>query len=72
MFQVNNLPSNIRYCFSDTQGAMEVLQSMKSAGIEPSEGTYTVIMCSYAEVGDLDAIKQVCVYCRKAVALHIN
>lgn len=44
---------------------------MQGAGIEPGPDTYTALLSAYAEMGDLDALKKVCVFIQLVVkTLH--
>lgn len=39
-----------------------ILSVMRGAGIEPGPDTYVSLLTSYAEKGDMDSIKEVCVF----------
>lgn len=40
---------------------------MRGAGIEPGPDTYVSLLTAYAEKGDLDSLKKVCVFIRVVV-----
>lgn len=44
----------------DTESAKNILTVMKGAGIEPGPDTYISLLNAYAEKGDLDSLKKVC------------
>lgn len=46
---------------SDIESAENILPVMRGAGIEPGPETYVALLNAYAEKGDLDNIKKVCV-----------
>lgn len=47
--------------YRDMESAKNILTVMRGAGIEPGPDTYVSLLNAYAEKGDLDNLKQVCV-----------
>lgn len=45
---------------SDIESAKNILTVMQGAGIEPGPETYLSLLTIYAEGGDLDSLKKVC------------
>lgn len=48
------------FCCRDIQSAQNILSVMKGAGIEPGPDTYVSLLVAFAERGDLDNLKKVC------------
>lgn len=46
---------------SDIESAANILSVMRGAGVEPSPDTYVTLLNAYAEKGDLENMKKVCV-----------
>lgn len=56
------------------ESAKNILSVMRGAGIEPGPDTYVSLLLAYAEKGDLDSLKKVCVFFHvvvKMMLLHI-
>lgn len=56
-----NKLSSLSLC-RDIEGAKNILAVMRGAGIEPGPDTYVSLLNAYAEKGDLDSLKKVCVF----------
>lgn len=49
-----------------------MLTVMKTAGLEPGPDTYVSLLHAYAEKGDIDSVKKVCVcWVSPVMTLHI-
>lgn len=48
--------------YSDIESAKNVLSVMRGAGIEPGPDSYVSLLNAYAQEGDQDSLKKVCVY----------
>lgn len=57
---INTLTA-VCHCCRDIQSAQNILSVMKGAGIEPGPDTYVSLLIAFAERGDLDGLKKVCV-----------
>lgn len=44
------------------ESAKNILSVMRGAGIEPGPDTYVSLLTAYAEKGDMDSLKKVCVF----------
>lgn len=50
-------------CYSDLESAHGILGVMRQAGLEPSNETYTTLLCGYAKKGDMGAIEKLMEEC---------
>lgn len=56
---------------SDLESSQGVLEVMRASGLEPTTDTYTALLCSFAETGNLDAVEKTLAECKEAeVPLH--
>lgn len=41
------------------ENAKAILEVMRNAKLDPTSNTYTKLLCGYAELGDIDGIREV-------------
>ena len=59
---VKTLTSYHLWLLRDIESAKNILIVMRGAGIEPGPDTYVALMNVYAEKGDMDSLKKVCLF----------